>query len=99
MGRPPDVRLRYEGREIIGLGDILLIAGTEEALAPTRGIFGPVIVEDLAVTQQQLKQAGAVITQPPATGPTGTLLYARHPDGTLVQYLQRTPELVRQIIG
>ncbi|WP_375419263.1 VOC family protein [uncultured Hymenobacter sp.] len=98
IGREPDVRFTYGEWEIVGIGDILLVAGTDEALAPIRGSYGPLIVDDLAATQLQLEQAGAVIVQPAAVGPTGTLLYARHPDGSTVEYLQFTPELVKQII-
>jgi hypothetical protein len=30
--------------------------------------------------------------------PTGTMLYARHPDGVSVEYVQWLPELVARII-
>lgn len=99
VGREPDIRFTFGGWEIVAIGDILLIGGTEEALAPIRHSYGPLVVDNLEATQQQLEQAGAVITQAISTTPTGTMLYARHADGIVMEYVQWTPELVKQILG
>jgi predicted enzyme related to lactoylglutathione lyase len=98
IGHEPDIRITFNDWEIVAIGDILLVGGTEESLAPIRGSQGPLIVTDLLETQCLLEQAGAVITQPPVPTPTGTMLYARHPDGTSVEYVQWLPELVARII-
>ena len=99
VGREPDMRFVFGEWEIVAIGDLLLVAGTDEALAPIRNSYGPLIVDNLEATRQQLEQAGAVITQPISTSPTGTMLYARHPDGTSMEYVQWTPEYVKQILG
>ena len=99
VGREPDIRFTLGEWEIVALGDLLLVGGTTEALAPIRNSYGPLVVDDLNTTQQQLIQAGAVITQPISTTPMGTMLYAQHPDGTVMEYVQWTPDLVKQIIG
>lgn len=99
VGREPDIRFTFGEWEIVALGNLLLEAGTDEALAPIRHSHGPLVVDNLEATQQQLEQAGAVITQAISASPTGTMLYARHPDGTSVEYVQWTPEYVKQILG
>ena len=99
VGREPDLRFTFGEWEIVALGDLLLVGGTAEALAPIRASHGPLVVDDLAATQQQLLQAGAVITQPISPVPTGMMLYARHRDGTVMEYVQWTPDLVKRIIG
>jgi predicted enzyme related to lactoylglutathione lyase len=99
IGRGADLRLMSGELELAAIGDILLFCGPEEALAPLRHGYGPLIVDDLAQTQALLEQAGAVITHPLTPTPTGTMLYARHPDGNLVEYMQWLPELVQRIIG
>jgi len=99
VGREPDLQFAFGEWELVALGDLLLIGGTTEALAPIRGSHGPLVVDDLVATQHQLTQAGAVITQPISPTPTGTMLYARHADGTVMEYVQWTPDLVKRIIG
>jgi predicted enzyme related to lactoylglutathione lyase len=99
FGREPDMRFTSGPRELAAIGDILLVGGTEEALAPIRNISGPFIVDDLAQTQQMLEQAGAVITQPFTRTPNGAILCARHPDGNIAEYVEWLPELVKRIIG
>lgn len=99
VGRGPDIHFTFGEWEIVAIGDILLIGGTDEALAPIRHSYGPLVVDDLEATQQQLVQAGAVITQAISPTPTGTMLYARHPGGIVMEYVQWTPALVKQIIG
>jgi predicted enzyme related to lactoylglutathione lyase len=99
IGRGADLRFTSGELELAAIGDILLIGGTEETLAPLRPSYGPLIVDDLTQTQALLEQAGAVITHPSTRTPTGAMLYARHPDGNLVEYMQWLPELVKRIIG
>ena len=99
VGREPDLHFTLGDWELVAIGDFLLVGGTEEALAPIRHSCGPIVVDDLEATQQLLLKAGAVITQPIMPAPTGTMLYARHADNTVMEYVQWTPELVKQIIG
>jgi hypothetical protein len=63
-----------------------------------RGSYGSLIVGGLARTQYLLEQAGAVITQLPT--PTIIMLYARHPDGSVNEYVQQgLPQLVGRSIS
>lgn len=45
-----------------------------------------------------LVDAGAKIIREIAAVPTGQMMYASHPDGSVVEYVQWTPELVEQLI-
>jgi len=95
----PHLRIRFGDWELIGIGDILLVGGTEESLAPIRNSLGPFVVDDLELTQRELEACGAEITLPIAPAPTGRFLYAKHPDGNVVEYVEWTPELVEKWIA
>lgn len=95
----PHLRFRFDPWELVGIGDVLVVAGTDEALAPIRGSFGPWIVTDIDETRELLVDAGAEIVRDIAPVPTGRMMYARHPDGAVVEYVQWTPELVEQLIA
>ncbi|MEV4422874.1 hypothetical protein AB0L40_23275 [Patulibacter sp. NPDC049589] len=57
------------------------------------------VVSDLAALEATVVAAGAEIVAPVATSETGSFLYARHPDGSLVEYVEWKPELVARIVG
>ena len=97
-GAEPHFRTRFRNWELAGIGDILLVGGTDEALAPIRGSIGPLIVDDIDRTRRELEAAGATITMLLDDAPTGRGFYARHPDGNSVEYVQWTPELVERWI-
>lgn len=94
----PHLHIRFDPWELTGIGDVLVVAGTDEALAPIRGSLGPWIVSDLDETRRTLVEAGAEITRDIAPVPTGRMMYARHPDGSLVEYVEWTPDLVERLI-
>ena len=93
-GGEPHMRMTLDEWEIIGIGDILLVAGSERSLAPIRGSQGPIVVDDLDAAEAALEASGAKISKPAADGPTGRYLYAIHADGNTVEYAQWKPELV-----
>jgi pimeloyl-ACP methyl ester carboxylesterase len=74
------------------------------AFVPAHGQTGrlagePLIVDDLDETLRLLRQHGAEVLDAPVPVPTGTMVYVRHADGTRVEYLQFTPDLVERVIG
>jgi len=99
VGRPTDLRFPFEDVELAAVGDFLVIAGTPEALEPHRAATGPVVVDDLAALEATVVAAGAEVVAPVATSETGSFLYVRHPDGSLVEYVQWNDDLVARIIG
>ena len=94
----PHLRLRFQEWDLIGIGDIFIVGGTDESLEPIRDSHGPFIVENADDTLRSLQQAGAEITVPMYTAPTGRGFFARNPDGTHVEYVEWTPDLVEQWI-
>lgn len=97
-GRKAHLRFRFGDWDLAGIGDMFVVAGTEDSLAPIRGSHGPVIVSDLDAAQTELLVSGAIITQPIVEVPTGRMLYARHADGLHVEYVEWNDALVEQFI-
>lgn len=86
-GEEPDLVLDVGGVVRIALlGGFMVISGPEEVVAAFRGAAGSIVVDDLARIEQKLLQAGAEITKPRAPTPLGEFLWARHPDGTVLEY-------------
>jgi hypothetical protein len=99
LGREPDYRFTMGDLEITGIGDICLVCGTDQALAPYRDSKGPFIVDDLDATREELIRLGATITRNQFQAETGSVFFARHPDGTEVEYVQWKPDLVERFIS
>lgn len=98
VGKPADLRFPFEGAELAAVGDFLLISGPSEITDRYRDTIGPVIVDDLDALERDILARGAVAVAPRSSAPTGEMLYARHPDGVQVEYVQWTPELMAQIL-
>lgn len=98
VGKPADLRFPFEAAELAAVGDFLLIAGTAEKTDKYRDTIGPVILDDIEALERGITSRGAVPVAPRSSGPTGYMLYARHPDGVQVEYVQWTSELVAQIL-
>lgn len=96
--RKPHLRFRFGEWDLAGIGDMFVVAGTTESLAPIRDSHGPVIVSDLDAVQAELLASGAAITQPIVEVPTGRMLYARHVDGLHIEYVEWTADLVETFI-
>jgi hypothetical protein len=97
-----DVDLRFPmptmSLEVAAIGNICLVGGSQEALAPVRSIQGPLIVEDLDAVKTALAAHGGEIIRAEEVSASGRYLWARHPDGTMVEYVQWNPALVKQFI-
>jgi len=100
-GQKPDYRFKLPemGIEVSGLADFCVVAGSKEKRYPLRALQGPLIVDDLAATEKFLVGAGAVITKPNQATVTGRNLFARHPDGSVLEYVEWKPELRLHILG
>lgn len=97
-GRKAHLRFRYGEWDLAGIGDVFVVAGTRESLAPIADSHGPLIVPDLDAVEAELIRGGATITQPIVSVPTGRMLYARHPDGLHIEYVEWTDDLVERLI-
>ena len=97
-GTEPHFRFNYDPLTLVGIGDVLAIGGTDEALEPIRGSFGPWIVEDIEAVKGMLLANGASVMQDVRDITNGRMMYMRHADGSVVEYVQWTPELVERHI-
>lgn len=90
LGQPAGLRFKHAaaGLELALVGQMLIIAGPEAALAPFRATAATFLVDSLADCAARLDQLGARILEPPREAPTGWNLRARHPDGLVVEYVQ-----------
>ncbi|MFC8528731.1 VOC family protein [Nocardia sp. NPDC057227] len=98
-GRAADLRFGFEAAELAAVGDLLLIAGPPAATDRYRDTVGPLIVADLDALLALLAEAGATVTHGPEESATGRFLYARHPDGALVEYVEWSTEVREQVLG
>jgi len=67
---------------------MLLIAGTDEALASVRKTQVTYVVDSVAEFEEHLKQHGGEILPSPKPVPTGFNMRVRHPDGCVVEYIE-----------
>ncbi|NEV00515.1 VOC family protein [Bradyrhizobium uaiense] len=85
-------RLRFDYPQydlrLAPVASILFIAGTDESLTrflPTHLTF---LVEDIDAFASHLPTVGASILEAPKAVPTGRNMLVRHPDDTLVEYVE-----------
>jgi hypothetical protein len=72
------------------VASFLVIAGSEEAVAPFRATMLTVTVEDIRSVAEHLVPLGAAELQSITPVPTGYQTRLRHPDGLVVEYVQHT---------
>lgn len=97
-GTEPHLRLDYDPLTLVGIGDVLVIGGSDKALEPIRGSFGPWNVDDIHDARTKLLAHGASVVRDIVDIPTGQMMYMKHADGSVVEYVQWTSELVERHI-
>lgn len=84
--------MRFEipqiGLELAQIGNILLIAGSEEALKPFISTQATFLVDSLDEFRAFLEEKGAEIIRGPVKVPTGRNMTVRHPDGSVIEYVE-----------
>lgn len=91
QGGMPEFEGQAQGCDLIGIGSLLIVAGTPDHLAPMRDLNGPVIVRDLSTIVKLVEQTGGLVVVPNTEIPGGQLMVARHADGLLFEYIQWAP--------
>ncbi|MEK8127481.1 hypothetical protein WMW72_06085 [Paenibacillus filicis] len=85
-------RLRFThsqlGLELGQVGTILLIAGSRENLQPVRSTQLTFLVDSIHDFRDALIKEGAQILKEVTKVPTGFNMGVRHPDGTIVEYVE-----------
>lgn len=97
-GTEPHLRVNYDALTLVGIGDVLVIGGTDDALEPIRGTLGPWIVEDIDDVLAKLLANGASVMRDIRDIQTGRMMYMKHADGSVVEYVEWTPQLVERHI-
>ncbi|RKT02355.1 hypothetical protein BX286_0253 [Streptomyces sp. 3211.6] len=87
-GEQPRLRFAYRGLDLASIGGYLLLAGSEEALAPYRGTHATALVESIDRILSLTEQHGGEILDGPNEVPTGRNLTVRHPGGATIEYVQ-----------
>lgn len=85
-------RLRFDYPEydlrLAQVANMLFIGGTAESLAPFTATHATFLVDDIRAFATALPARGAEILEMPRDVPTGWNMLVRHPDGTLVEYVE-----------
>jgi predicted enzyme related to lactoylglutathione lyase len=85
-------RMRFDypayNLKLAQVASILFIGGNEQALAPFVATQATFLVDDLQAFASHLPSIGAEILRPPKAVPTGWNMLARHPDGSLIEYVE-----------
>ncbi|GAB2584734.1 hypothetical protein GCM10027168_16890 [Streptomyces capparidis] len=87
-GEEPGLRFSYRGLELASIGGYLLLAGSEEALAPYRGTHATAIVESVEEVLRLAARRGGEVLDGPNEVPTGRNLTVRHPGGATIEYVE-----------
>jgi hypothetical protein len=98
-GRSPTACLDYDGLTLVSIGHCLVATGPDDARHRHRHWTAAVVVDDLTRTERDLRAAGAEIVVPAGDGRTGRFLFAHHPGGAVVEYVQWTAETLIAILG
>lgn len=90
FGEKSNLRFKYPEAdlELAQISSVLLIAGSEAALAPFRQTIATFGVDSILEARDALLQNGATILDGPKVVPTGQNMHARHPDGTIMEYVE-----------
>ncbi|AKU93449.1 hypothetical protein AKJ09_00113 [Labilithrix luteola] len=85
-------RLRFDYPEynlkLAQIANLLFIGGTPDSLAPFTATHATFLVDDIQAFARALPARGAEILEAPKEVPTGWNMLVRHPDGTLVEYVE-----------
>ncbi|MEU5048774.1 VOC family protein [Streptomyces sp. NPDC021096] len=85
------LRFRRGGVAVAAVGCFFLMSGPEAELSILRKITATVAVTDVDEALTDLQAVGADIIAGPLPTPIGRNLVARHPDGSVFEYVDRRP--------
>ena len=85
--------LRFErgGVSVAAVSCFLLMSGPESELEVLRKVTATIAVKDVDEAVADLTAVGAQIVAGPLPAPAGRTLVARHPDGSIFEYVDRNP--------
>jgi predicted enzyme related to lactoylglutathione lyase len=94
LGVACDLRFAYPEMELYlaSVGNVLLIAGRDDALDPFRATAMTLLVASLDDELARFGELGVELLEPPKAVPTGRNMLARHHDGAVVEYVEHRPQ-------
>lgn len=84
------IKISQISLELAQIGDILLIAGSDEDLKPFRSTQATFLVDSLDEFKAYLEEKGAKIIRGPTKVPTGRNMTLKHVDGSIIEYVEHT---------
>ncbi|GAA2799177.1 VOC family protein [Saccharopolyspora taberi] len=93
LGVERDMHMPYPEKDLAltAVGGFLIIAGTDESLAPFRATVGTQLVADIWPYVEFFRAQGAEFVQEPFRAPVGEGFTVRHPDGSVIEYVHHRP--------
>ena len=90
FGEKSSMRVTYPeaGIEAVQVGSLLLFAGSDQALEPFKTTQANFLVDSLSEWKDFLEKNGATLIEGPKQAPTGPEMRVKHPDGSLIKYVQ-----------
>ena len=87
-----NLRFVYEEKklELASVGDVLILAGEDEDLAPFKETKLTFLVDSVEDFKLVLLEKGATVIRDITKVPTGLNMTLRHTDGTVAEYVQHT---------
>ncbi|MFG2141158.1 VOC family protein [Streptomyces sp. NPDC048650] len=86
------IRFQRGGVSVAAVGCFFLMSGPEAELSVLRKITATLAVKDVDAAVADLTAVGADIIAGPLATPIGRNLVARHPDGSIFEYVDRNQE-------
>ena len=80
-------RFAFRDVELASVGPFLLLSGNTAAY---RDRVATLLVRELGPVIDAIESAGGQLLEGPAPGPNGERLIARHPDGSVFEYIQNS---------
>lgn len=83
-------RFEYKqvGLEIARIDNLLIIAGTNQALEPFKGTSATFLVDSVSEYKDFLGQNGALVIRDIQQVPTGLNMTIKHKDGIVIEYVE-----------
>ncbi len=78
-------RFNFRDMHLAKIGSFLLVQGADEGV---RSHSATVAVRNVGIVAEAISAASGELLEGPDVGPNGPRLVARHPDGTIVEYIQ-----------
>lgn len=92
LGSPAAMRFKIPQicLELAQIENILLIVGSDEAVKPFRSTQATFLVDSLDEFRAYLEEKGAEILRGPNKVPTGRNMTVKHPDGSVIEYVEHS---------